>query len=359
MKLKDLLLEGSIGESLSPVDIYDFYFLWNIVTRSPSIANNDYASHVINQRIYGLKQKYLSIFKKLLVNQLLKYASRPDRIEPGFDKSKASLNSSFDELDKQMKLTKRSDRAIKQGAPRENTAWIQIAEFLENLSKASDRKNVFTYIDRINNSIHNTQTTIMDKFINAAEIIKALEVASKATNIHGLEKLTSKDVRDLAELGGGGLIEEAKDYEGTDSPEGANLIRRLHAKNLDAFTQGYVEAALFSSTDNLTPSGGAPLDKKYTIYDICGQTLMKMSMDCEDFQKKYRELYEQGDWSDIEAGRDFWFTRNSHGTGFWDRGYKNPKKEKIGKQLTHAAKSYGEYNLYLGDGAYDGLICGG
>ena len=93
--------------------------------------------------------------------------------------------------------------------------------------------------------------------------------------------------------------------------------------------------------------------------DIEPNTLIKMADDCENFQQKYRELYELGGWDDSKAGHDFWLTRNGHGTGFWDRSYKQPEKEVIGKQLTEAAKTYGEYNLSLGDGKYDGLVCGG
>lgn len=116
---------------------------------------------------------------------------------------------------------------------------------------------------------------------------------------------------------------------------------------------------MWSSTDNLEDNGGKPLDKKYTLEDFETNTLEKMIRDCKDFQQKYGEIYYNAGWSDTEAGHDFWLTRNGHGTGFWDRGYNDEEKEEVGKILTKAAKSYGEFNLYLGDGAYDGMICGG
>ena len=42
---------------------------------------------------------------------------------------------------------------------------------------------------------------------------------------------------------------------------------------------------------------------------------------------------------------DFWYTRNGHGTGFWDCDY----EEGVGKVLTDIAHSFGEVNTYEGD----------
>ena len=147
--------------------------------------------------------------------------------------------------------------------------------------------------------------------------------------------------------------------ESTDDYDSMRRMRSIHLNKLDSFTSSYITCALWSSMDNLESNGGDPLDKKYTIEDIESSTLKKMVMDCQNFKLKYEELYDRGDWSDDEAGHDFWLTRNGHGTGFWDRGYGNEEKEEIGKQLTQAAKSYGTFDLYLGDGKYDGMILGG
>ena len=158
------------------------------------------------------------------------------------------------------------------------------------------------------------------------------------------------------------------------------LRQQALAKSVDEFTAEYIATALWSSADAFSynhgernnwdteydedePSGVSepqpePLDKNYTVDDIEDSTFMKMVDDCEDFQRKYHELYERGGWSDEQAGMDFWLTRNRHGAGFWDRSYKQPEKEIIGEELTKMAHSYGEFNLYLGDGKYDGLICG-
>ena len=148
-----------------------------------------------------------------------------------------------------------------------------------------------------------------------------------------------------------------------DRPEGNESMKKIHRKIMEAemndFSRAYIEAALWSETDNSDPSGGESLDKNYTFADIEETTFAQMIADCKDFQKKYKELYEQGEWTDEQAGHDFWLTRTGSGTGFWDRGYGNPEKEKVGRLLTKASRTYGSYSLYIGDGAYDGLVVGG
>ena len=112
---------------------------------------------------------------------------------------------------------------------------------------------------------------------------------------------------------------------------------------MDAFTQGYIDAALWSSTDD----DGEPLDEDYGIEDISPDTLRDMEADCADFQESNEELlseaYDLGE-DDARAGHDFWLTRNGHGAGFWDRGL-----GKVGDELTDAAKAYGGQDLYVGD----------
>ena len=128
-------------------------------------------------------------------------------------------------------------------------------------------------------------------------------------------------------------------------------------KRLDAFTTAYIEAALWSSTDNSNDQGGDPLDKNYSASDIAPATLEAMKRDCADFQEKYGDLLSEIQLSDDQAGHDFWLTRNGHGCGFWDGDwdYTDYGESNWGYALTNRAETFPECDLYVGD---DGLIYG-
>ena len=120
---------------------------------------------------------------------------------------------------------------------------------------------------------------------------------------------------------------------------------------LDAFTRGYIECMLWSSTDESDESGGKPLDENYDIEDLTIETLQSIVAVCRDFQQANASLleaaykpkewiaekqqFDKPDYDAAHAGHDFWLTRNGHGAGFWDRGLAQ------GDALTKAAKVYG------------------
>lgn len=115
---------------------------------------------------------------------------------------------------------------------------------------------------------------------------------------------------------------------------------------MDPFTNAYIEAALWSSTDNSDEQGGEPLDDNYGLDDIAEETLASILDDCKAFQRDH--AVDIG--SELErAGHDFWLTRNGHGAGFWDGDW----EDDIGQRLTDASDVYGSVDLYVGD---DGLI---
>ncbi len=108
---------------------------------------------------------------------------------------------------------------------------------------------------------------------------------------------------------------------------------------LDDFTRGYIEAALWSTSDE----DDVPLDYNFSIADIHQTSLRAIIQDASTFQNENRELLRGEDLS--RAGHDFWLTRNHHGAGFWDGGY----SKDVGDRLTVAAHKYGEVDLYVGD----------
>jgi hypothetical protein len=130
---------------------------------------------------------------------------------------------------------------------------------------------------------------------------------------------------------------------------------KIMMAEMDKFTEAYITTAYFTETDNSEPSGGHPLDKNYTLEELDANAFVEMLADCRDFQKKYRHIYDEAGWSDEEAGKDFWLSRNGHGTGFFDS---DGKDETVREYLQNVSRSYGEYSLYIGDGTYAGLVCG-
>lgn len=119
----------------------------------------------------------------------------------------------------------------------------------------------------------------------------------------------------------------------------------------DAFVDGYITAALWSSAD--TPPGQTePVELDGWDGEIDPATLDAMREDCASFlAANWPDLAEAMRRRSVPIdymGHDLWLTRNHHGAGFWDRGLGD-----LGDKLSDAAQAMGEVDLYIGD---DGSI---
>ncbi len=129
--------------------------------------------------------------------------------------------------------------------------------------------------------------------------------------------------------------------------------------DLDEFTEAYITAMLWSTTDESTPAGGEPLDNNYGPEDLAAETLANIIRDCAAFQAEAQTIWAgalrrpsgDGTGEDSQAGHDFWLTRAGHGAGFWDMDW----EAGAGGKLTEISKRYGEVWVYVGD---DGQIHG-
>jgi hypothetical protein len=116
-------------------------------------------------------------------------------------------------------------------------------------------------------------------------------------------------------------------------------------RDLDAFAQGYIEAAFFTSTGD----DGNALEQGFS--DLAPGTLAAMIADCAKFCESSAWLRavnaaKSYDFpGEAQAGHDFWYTRNGHGCGFWDSDWPEP----YATALTDAAKAFPERDLYVGD----------
>lgn len=109
------------------------------------------------------------------------------------------------------------------------------------------------------------------------------------------------------------------------------------------FAKGYLEAMFFTEchADN-------PELEHATINDLSVEAWERSLRTCAKFEEGNAGLlaraYEEYDYDSEQAGRDFWFTRNGHGCGFWDRGL-----DELGDQLSEASRQHGSIDLCLGD----------
>lgn len=112
--------------------------------------------------------------------------------------------------------------------------------------------------------------------------------------------------------------------------------------NSDAFLQGYLECAIWSSTDESDDSGGEPLDKNYDVNAFTKKALESAELECAAFIKAAKHWLDAVGCTAESAGHDFWLTRNGHGVGFWDRDYGDD-----GDRLSDVATSFGERHIYV------------
>lgn len=114
-------------------------------------------------------------------------------------------------------------------------------------------------------------------------------------------------------------------------------------EELAMFFRGYTECMLFANVVWGTETGDAP--EGYDAQDLLltDENLRDLAPDVVDFiDANYigltmyviRRGFGEAGWKC--AGNDFAFTRNGHGTGFWDRGI-----DDLGQHLTEASRPYG------------------
>lgn len=119
-------------------------------------------------------------------------------------------------------------------------------------------------------------------------------------------------------------------------------------RDLDLFTRAYIEAAFWTSEEQLAESDPqARQEFEFGFDTLAPETLAQIVADCTGFQEQCAPWWLDYDGTDEQAGHDFWLTRNRHGAGFWDRAAGMYRDNGAG--LTEAALARGEVCLYVGD----------
>ena len=116
--------------------------------------------------------------------------------------------------------------------------------------------------------------------------------------------------------------------------------------SLDPFVQGYIEAMFFTNTG--TADDEDLEDVSFADLSPCAVDTIKS--ECKYWVMKHAQLlaaaYKREGCDEDAAGRDYWYTRNGHGVGYWDR--EALDADGLGDKLADAAR-YSERYIYRGD----------
>lgn len=131
--------------------------------------------------------------------------------------------------------------------------------------------------------------------------------------------------------------------------------------NLSEFERGYIEAMFFTNGD-IGDDNRPDLLNELGVSRITKRALRMIKSDCDRFLSMRAptidgESFTMRQWigaaavdseyTEEQAGRDFWFTRQGHGTGFWDRTELDTATQEA---LTRAAKICGEIDVDVSRG---------
>lgn len=107
------------------------------------------------------------------------------------------------------------------------------------------------------------------------------------------------------------------------------------------FLDAYMLSLLWSSGD----INDAGEEFFFDGFEVDVSVLERSERDCRKFWAQAEEFVPAG--LVRQAGHDFAFTRNGHGTGFWDR--PEVYGQDAADRLTELSHEAGEMELYLGD----------
>jgi hypothetical protein len=126
------------------------------------------------------------------------------------------------------------------------------------------------------------------------------------------------------------------------------ILNRNDTNHLSDFVEGYVEAMFFTNGDIGAEDDEHRLNRLGTNR-VTRKAWQDIKDDCEAFRHAVEMQYGR-DAADIlsygtdgydarRAGNDFWFTRQGHGVGYWDR---DALPESIRDALSETARGFGE-----------------
>jgi len=137
---------------IEPKDIYTFYAVEYYLNCMKAEKDERAIKHYLN----GLKEKYIQCLREVVVRQVNYYI---DGLRVNAPITRPKEDESFQSLLLKIKRTLRGDKESI------NVKWVDVVEHLIKLEKVKngDIKGLIFAIDRVNNTVHNGNTTILEK----------------------------------------------------------------------------------------------------------------------------------------------------------------------------------------------------
>jgi hypothetical protein len=111
--------------------------------------------------------------------------------------------------------------------------------------------------------------------------------------------------------------------------------------NIDIILNSYLECVIFTEEGHQEDNKNDPFEGK-SIYDFSDDSKIEAIEQIEWFVDAAGESLD--DISDDSIGYNIWYTRNGHGVGFWDRGYKKDVED----TLCHLCEVLGYADTWVG-----------
>ena len=239
MKLKDILLEvegnrtryfeaarhatkKDLGESgemdlddtwsfevpLTARNVYNFYFLRGIKSYYPELLKTKMGEFLFKDYLAKFKEKYEKTFRELIARQIAKYMYR-GRIDSDFpvlgeiDVTDIKGNTEILRHKSPPALCMLMGKTWRSDMKRRNRRWEEITNHYATLCRSASPNDILLAIDMLNNAVHNTRSSVLDKFPN---YYSQLDIAFKdAASIKNLNQYAGKVDRDLWHLFRSGL----------------------------------------------------------------------------------------------------------------------------------------------------------
>jgi hypothetical protein len=174
------------------------------------------------------------------------------------------------------------------------------------------------------------------------EAKKELAVVDKNKKKIAIDTLKKSDKG--ADLLGGMTKKEARKYLDEIGYDYSKLDEGLKSDidiDIDEILDAYLEAAIFTEENS---DDNKDEDVDWNIYNFTDSARKRSKRDIEKFISKIGISKVTKAISEIgikQFGHDIWYSRNGHGTGFFDRDYS------YSEELQNAARKLGEVNLIV------------